>query len=84
MNDAMISHSVSLISGTLTPLIYHTDSTPSGAPKPLSDTGANEPSKALLLALGFTREGTLRQRFYFADRHWDDLYCGLLKAAWRI
>jgi ribosomal-protein-alanine N-acetyltransferase len=46
--------------------------------------GANEPSKALLLALGFTLEGTLRQRFYFASRYWDDLYFGLLKDEWRV
>jgi [ribosomal protein S5]-alanine N-acetyltransferase len=46
--------------------------------------GANEPSKALLLTLGFTLEGTLRQRFYFANRYWDDLYFGQLKAEWRV
>jgi ribosomal-protein-alanine N-acetyltransferase len=46
--------------------------------------GANEPSKALLHALGFTLEGTLRQRLYFADRYWDDLYFGLLKEEWRV
>jgi ribosomal-protein-alanine N-acetyltransferase len=46
--------------------------------------GANEPSKAFLLALGFTLEGTLRQRFSFANRYWDDLYFGLLKDEWRI
>jgi ribosomal-protein-alanine N-acetyltransferase len=45
--------------------------------------GANEPSKALLLKLGFTLEGTLRQRFYFANRYWNDLYFGLLKDEWR-
>lgn len=46
--------------------------------------GANEPSKALLLALGFTREGALRERFYFAGQYWDDLYFGLLKNEWRF
>jgi ribosomal-protein-alanine N-acetyltransferase len=46
--------------------------------------GANEASKALLLTLGFTREGVLRQRFYFADHYWDDLYFGLLRDEWRI
>jgi ribosomal-protein-alanine N-acetyltransferase len=46
--------------------------------------GANEPSKALLLTLGFTLEGALRQRFYFANRYWDDLYFGLLKDEWRV
>jgi ribosomal-protein-alanine N-acetyltransferase len=46
--------------------------------------GANEPSRALLLALGFALEGTLRQRFYFVNRYWDDLYFGLLKDEWRM
>jgi ribosomal-protein-alanine N-acetyltransferase len=46
--------------------------------------GANEPSKALLLALGFTLEGALRQRVYLASRYWDDLYFGLLKDEWRV
>ncbi len=46
--------------------------------------GANESSKELLHALGFTLEGTLRQRFYFADRYWDDVYFGLLKDEWRM
>ena len=46
--------------------------------------GANDPSQALLLALGFTLEGALRQRFYFADRYWDDVYYGLLKDEWRM
>jgi ribosomal-protein-alanine N-acetyltransferase len=44
---------------------------------------ANAPSLALLLNLGFTLEGTLRQRFYFADRYWDDVYLGLLTGGWR-
>jgi ribosomal-protein-alanine N-acetyltransferase len=43
----------------------------------------NEASAALLLALGFTHEGTLRQRFWLRDRFWDDLYFGLLRAEWR-
>lgn len=46
--------------------------------------GGNEPSQALLLSLGFTHEGALRQRFYFANRYWDDLYFGLLKDEWRL
>jgi ribosomal-protein-alanine N-acetyltransferase len=46
--------------------------------------GANAPSRALLLALGFTLEGTLRQRFYLAGRYWDDLYFGLLKDEGRV
>jgi len=46
--------------------------------------GANEPSQALLLALGFALEGALRQRFYLANRYWDDLYFGLLKDEWRV
>jgi ribosomal-protein-alanine N-acetyltransferase len=43
----------------------------------------NERSKGLLRALGFTHEGTLRQRFYFRDRFWDECYFGLLKDEWR-
>ena len=39
----------------------------------------NERSKGLLRKLGFTHEGTLRQRFYFRDRYWDEHYFGLLK-----
>jgi ribosomal-protein-alanine N-acetyltransferase len=45
--------------------------------------GGNESSKSLLLALGFSPEGTLRQRFYFAQHYWDELYFGLLKDEWR-
>jgi ribosomal-protein-alanine N-acetyltransferase len=40
-------------------------------------------SQGLLGKLGFTHEGTLRQRFYFRDRFWDELYFGLLRAEWR-
>jgi [ribosomal protein S5]-alanine N-acetyltransferase len=43
----------------------------------------NEPSKALLRTLGFTHEGTLRQRFYFRDRYWDEHYFGLVCGEWR-
>jgi ribosomal-protein-alanine N-acetyltransferase len=42
----------------------------------------NERSKGLLRALGFTHEGTLRQRFFFRDRFWDEHYFGLLKDEW--
>jgi ribosomal-protein-alanine N-acetyltransferase len=42
----------------------------------------NEPSKALLRSLGFTYEGTLRQRFFFRDRYWDEHYFGLLRGDW--
>ncbi len=42
----------------------------------------NEPSKALLRALGFSHEGTLRQRFFFRGRFWDEHYFGLLKEEW--
>lgn len=40
----------------------------------------NERSKGILRALGFSHEGTLRQRFFFRDRFWDEHYFGLLKA----
>lgn len=44
---------------------------------------ANERSKGLLRSLGFMHEGTLRQRFYFRDRFWDEHYFGLLANEWR-
>jgi len=43
---------------------------------------ANERSKALLLKLGFTYEGNLRQRYYFKGRFEDEHYFGLLKDEW--
>ncbi len=43
----------------------------------------NERSKGLLRKLGFTHEGTLRQRFYFRDRYLDEHYFGLLADEWR-
>src|SRR5256885_8861952 len=42
----------------------------------------NERSKGLLRKLGFTHEGTLRLRFYFRGRFWDEHYFGLLKDEW--
>lgn len=42
----------------------------------------NERSKGLLLKLGFTYEGNLRQRFYFRGRFEDEYYFGLLKDEW--
>ena len=43
---------------------------------------ANEPSKKLLLKLGFTYEGNLRQRYIFRDRFEDEHYFGLLQDEW--
>ncbi|WIG59745.1 MAG: hypothetical protein OJF49_002492 [Ktedonobacterales bacterium] len=43
----------------------------------------NERSKALLRALGFTHEGTLRQRFFFRERFLDEHYFGLLRDEWQ-
>ena len=43
---------------------------------------ANERSKGLLLKLGFTYEGNLRQRYSFRDRFEDEHYFGLLKQEW--
>ena len=43
---------------------------------------ANERSKNLLLKLGFTYEGNLRQRFPFRDQFLDEHYFGLLKDEW--
>jgi ribosomal-protein-alanine N-acetyltransferase len=42
----------------------------------------NEPSKALLRSLGFSHEGTLRKRFFFQGRFWDEHYFGLLQEEW--
>ncbi len=43
---------------------------------------ANRPSQELLLKLGFTHEGTLRQRHFFHDQYYDMLVFGLLKKEW--
>lgn len=43
---------------------------------------ANERSKNLLLKLGFTYEGNLRQRFLFRGNFEDEHYFGLLKDEW--
>ena len=43
----------------------------------------NERSKGLLRKLGFTHEGTLRQRFRFGGRFLDEHYFGLLADEWR-
>jgi ribosomal-protein-alanine N-acetyltransferase len=45
--------------------------------------GVNERSKGILLKLGFTHEGTLRQRFFFKERFWDEHYFGLLRNEWQ-
>lgn len=42
----------------------------------------NEHSKGLLLKLGFTYEGNLRQRFPFRDQFLDEHYFGLLEDEW--
>jgi [ribosomal protein S5]-alanine N-acetyltransferase len=42
----------------------------------------NERSKGLLLKLGFTYEGNLRQRYFFRDRFEDEYYFGLLRDEW--
>ncbi|HJT57647.1 MAG TPA: GNAT family protein [Ktedonobacteraceae bacterium] len=43
---------------------------------------ANEPSKGLLLKLGFIYEGNLRQRRVFRGRFEDEHYFGLLQDEW--
>jgi ribosomal-protein-alanine N-acetyltransferase len=43
----------------------------------------NIPSKSLLLKLGFSYEGNLRQRVYFRGNFEDQLYFGLLKDEWK-
>lgn len=42
----------------------------------------NERSKELLLKLGFSYEGNLRQRFYMQGRFEDEYYYGLLRDEW--
>jgi len=42
----------------------------------------NEPSRRLLLKLGFTYEGNLRQRVFFRDKFEDQHYFGLLEGEW--
>jgi len=42
----------------------------------------NERSKGLLLKLGFTYEGNLRQRYFFHNSFEDEHYFGLLKNEW--
>ena len=42
----------------------------------------NTRSTSLLLKLGFTHEGTLRQRHFFRDHFEDQMYFGLLKDEW--
>jgi len=43
----------------------------------------NVRSKGLLLKLGFTYEGNLRQRYFFRGRFEDEHYFGLLRNEWR-
>lgn len=43
---------------------------------------ANARSKGLLLKLGFSYEGRLRQRYYFRGHFEDEYYYGLLKHEW--
>lgn len=42
----------------------------------------NEASQNLLQKLGFKHEGTLRQRYFYQDRFFDQLYFGLLGEEW--
>jgi ribosomal-protein-alanine N-acetyltransferase len=44
---------------------------------------ANARSKGLLLKLGFTYEGALRERFRFGDRFEDEYFFGLLAHEWQ-
>ena len=45
--------------------------------------GHNAPSANLLLKLGFTLEGTLRERCLFRGQYFDQLFFGLLEDEWR-
>lgn len=42
----------------------------------------NEPSKKLLLKLGFRHEGTLRDRCFYKGEYMHQMYFGLLKEEW--
>lgn len=42
----------------------------------------NTPSRSILLKLGFTFEGNLRQRYFFRGHYEDAHYFGLLKEEW--
>ncbi len=42
----------------------------------------NDPSKNLLIGLGFEHEGTLRERIFFRGSFYDQLYFGLLRPDW--
>lgn len=44
---------------------------------------ANERSQRLLLKLGFTYDGFLRQRYYLAGRFEDEHFFSLLKDEWQ-
>jgi ribosomal-protein-alanine N-acetyltransferase len=44
---------------------------------------ANARSKGLLVKLGFTYEGVLRERFHFGDRFEDECFFGLLAHEWQ-
>jgi ribosomal-protein-alanine N-acetyltransferase len=46
--------------------------------------GRNAASQGILTSLGFTHEGTLRQRFYFHGGYHDDWYFGLLSGDWPV
>ena len=43
----------------------------------------NDRSKNLLIRLGFSYEGNLRQRYFFEDQFLDEYYFGLLKDEWQ-
>jgi len=44
--------------------------------------GRNVPSRQLLLKLGFSYEGNLRQRFFFGNEFLDAHYFGMLRSEW--
>jgi len=43
----------------------------------------NEPSKRLLLKLGFKLEGTFRERIFFRGKYEDQLILGLIRTEWK-
>ncbi|MDZ4768720.1 MAG: GNAT family protein [Chloroflexota bacterium] len=46
-------------------------------------TPENSASSRLLERLGFSHEGTLKERFYSHGRFWDDAFYGLLRSTYR-
>ena len=71
-----------MVNGSLSVLIYGFTELELHRAEAVIDI-ANERSKGLLLKLGFTYEGNLRQRYSFRGRFEDEYYFGLLRDEWQ-